>query len=337
MEVPAATFKPVIEPELKALLPRQTPEEIDILEKSLRTEGLRDKLTVWKRGPDDFVLIDGMTRFEICERIGIPIDSSRYQIVELKDMNGAKKWMLRNQLGRRNLTDTQRAMIGARLADLEKGANQHGTRDSTSQAKAAEVVGVSRKSITRAKKVLKKGAPELIDAVDSGKVDVKSAAKVADLPKEEQAAVVAKGPKAVRRRALEGVEVEEKITESGIPYRSVTSLGEATKKKPGKWRANTKARLAEGMGKEKKASTPPARIRDILAECVQSMQYVAEHADWLLEKKHEEIRSEWFTDLKFDKGASFRGAASNLLLALERLSRKGMLDVGAAQTTKKGK
>jgi hypothetical protein len=111
--------------------------------------------------------------------------------------------MLRNQLGRRNLTDSQRAMIGARLADLDRGANQHTSQDGTSQAEAADIAGVSLGSVSRATKVLHDGAPELVHAVDQDKVDVTNAAAVATLPKEEQVQLLEQGSYAVKTAAKE--------------------------------------------------------------------------------------------------------------------------------------
>jgi hypothetical protein len=58
---------------------------------------------------------------------------------------------------------------------------------------AAQMLNVSTRSVEAAKQVQENGAPELVAAVDSGKVSVSAAAEVAKLPKEEQAKVVAQG------------------------------------------------------------------------------------------------------------------------------------------------
>jgi hypothetical protein len=62
---------------------------------------------------------------------------------------------------------------------------------------------VGRGTIKRADVVIKRGLPELAAAVDAGEVAVSAAAEVAKLPREEQAAVVAAGPKAVKAKAKE--------------------------------------------------------------------------------------------------------------------------------------
>jgi len=66
---------------------------------------------------------------------------------------------------------------------------------------AAEKAGFdSGKTFERAKKVVADGAPELVQAMDDGKVSVSAAADVATLPVAEQREVVARGPTSPRQR-----------------------------------------------------------------------------------------------------------------------------------------
>lgn len=55
-----------------------------------------------------------------------------------------------------------------------------------SQAEAAELLNVSRRSVQSARKVLNEGIPELIEAVEQGEIAVSKAAKIAELPKPQQ-------------------------------------------------------------------------------------------------------------------------------------------------------
>jgi hypothetical protein len=64
-------------------------------------------------------------------------------------------------------------------------------------------MGVSTSSVERAAIVRDEGVPELFDALKRGEVATSAAAEVAKLPREEQAAVVAAGPKAVKAKAKE--------------------------------------------------------------------------------------------------------------------------------------
>lgn len=190
-----------ISPDLQALLPRQTDKEIAFLEESIRKQGILHPLTLWRTG-DHYILLDGHTRFEIAKRIGIAIPSHLFQIAQVTSLNDAKKWMLRNQLGRRNLTDGYRAIIATELASLERGSNQHSSREpsSSSIAEAAATAQVSVATVKRARKVKTHGAPELIDAVKSGKVDVHNASTIADLPKSEQTELVKQGAPAIKAK-----------------------------------------------------------------------------------------------------------------------------------------
>jgi hypothetical protein len=69
-------------------------------------------------------------------------------------------------------------MIGAEIANLHKGDNQHSSIDgpSISQPAAAAMMNVSVPSITRAKKVIKDAIPALQEMVTSGEVAVSAAA-----------------------------------------------------------------------------------------------------------------------------------------------------------------
>lgn len=93
----------------------------------------------------------------------------------------AARWIITHQMGRRNLSDGQKAMMGQRLANLKKHDNQHTKQDAqicaTSQSDAAEMVGVSRRSVQHAAKVIAEGSPALIAAVDRGDVAVSAAAE----------------------------------------------------------------------------------------------------------------------------------------------------------------
>jgi site-specific DNA-methyltransferase (adenine-specific) len=92
-----------IDPEFQALIAPLQPDEREQLEANVVAHGCRDPLVVW-RG----YLIDGHNRHEICERRGI-----KYRTVEmvLLTREHVLLWIEENQLGRRNLTDDQRAVI----------------------------------------------------------------------------------------------------------------------------------------------------------------------------------------------------------------------------------
>jgi ParB-like chromosome segregation protein Spo0J len=94
-----------IDPEFKALIPPLSAGEISALREDVSIYGCRDPLIDWK---DQGIILDGHHRYEICKELGI-----RYKVVELEFPSRieAKIWMIKNQRGRRNLNESQRAML----------------------------------------------------------------------------------------------------------------------------------------------------------------------------------------------------------------------------------
>lgn len=95
-----------IDTEFETLIPPLHPEELALLEQSLLDEGCRDPLTVWGD-----LLIDGHNRYRICQRHGIPFDTVQH---DFDSRVTAILWIIRNQLGRRNLTDYERGRLALR-------------------------------------------------------------------------------------------------------------------------------------------------------------------------------------------------------------------------------
>lgn len=63
------------------------------------------------------------------------------------------------------------------------------------------MLNVSPRTVAAAAKVKDDGAPELVAAVESGKVSVSAAATLSEAPKERQAEIVAKGEKEILEAA----------------------------------------------------------------------------------------------------------------------------------------
>src|SRR5262245_7763803 len=98
--------------EFAALIPPLQAMELAELEASLKAEGCREPLTVWKS-----VLIDGHNRHRICQREGIAFKTREMDLPSREDV---KLWILSNQLGRRNLTDDQRAVVALDIYECRK-------------------------------------------------------------------------------------------------------------------------------------------------------------------------------------------------------------------------
>lgn len=126
-------------------------------------------------------IVDGLAREAACRIADIAPEFEHLDdLSEQEILNHCIAWNLQ----RRHLSDGQRAMVAASIAQYHVGANQHS--GGVSQGKAAKVMGVSVDTVQRAKTVLDKGTPELLAAVNHGMLDVTNAKKIAELPKQLQ-------------------------------------------------------------------------------------------------------------------------------------------------------
>lgn len=170
----------------RRLIPPLAEDERAKLESSIVEAGkCRDPLVLWNG-----ILIDGHNRFEIATRHRLPFTTTT---IDLPDRLAVTIWIRWNQLGRRNLTDDQRAIIAEDLIeDLAKqskharatkagklggrGNKRENSRDTASRKlsdKTSQRTKVSRRARVSERKVrqaraIKQRAPELIDQIISG-------------------------------------------------------------------------------------------------------------------------------------------------------------------------
>ena len=148
----------LVDPVISEMSPPLHPDEEAGLEASLSRDGCRDSLTVYRSQTNEFVLLDGHRRLQICRRKGLAFSTRE---VVLKSAEQALAWVSENHLLRRNLNESQRAMFGAQLATLPQGARTDlAPGGGKSQTAAAKVSNASRRSIQRAVVVLQHGAPD---------------------------------------------------------------------------------------------------------------------------------------------------------------------------------
>jgi len=96
-----------IDAEFERLIPGLRPEEFKQLEANILRDGCQEPLAVWKTDGKN-ILLDGHNRFVLCEKHGKSFETV---FVDLADRDDAKLWIAERQLGRRNLSDDQRAVI----------------------------------------------------------------------------------------------------------------------------------------------------------------------------------------------------------------------------------
>ena len=194
-----------IDQEFKDLIPALTEEEYKQLEANILSEGIRDSLLVWNG-----ILIDGHNRYEIATKYGLSYD---VQEMEFADRAEAERWIILNQLGRRNLSKYDRSELALKLkpiieAKAKKNLVTHtkeGYQGLQISAKAdneekqgcqksdkadvvvapkkpidtkkeiAKVAGVSHDTIAKVEKIQAKATPEIKKAVKSGEMSINQA------------------------------------------------------------------------------------------------------------------------------------------------------------------
>ena len=149
-----------IDPEFQSFVPAISDDERTQLEANIvQHGGARDPLTVWLRGDNDEVLLDGHNRYEICTRLGLRFS---YCHVFFETRDEAADWIDRNQLGRRNLSrQDYKLLLGRRYNRAKRADGGHGDQKSGGQTArpkpAAETLakehGVDEKTVRRAGKL----------------------------------------------------------------------------------------------------------------------------------------------------------------------------------------
>jgi hypothetical protein len=118
--------------------------------------------------------IDGRHRLRACEELG---KTPRTQIYDGFD---AVAFVVSLNLHRRHMSESQRGMVAAKLANMDQGERTDlepsANLQKVSQTKAAELLNVSTRTVAAAAKVKDEGTDELVQAVESGKVSVSAAA-----------------------------------------------------------------------------------------------------------------------------------------------------------------
>jgi ParB-like chromosome segregation protein Spo0J len=188
-----------INPEFQRLCPPLTEEEREQLEKNIIADGCIDPLILWNG-----TLIDGHNRLDICQKNDIPFETVQKNFESEDD---AKRWIVLNQFGRRNLNKFQRCEVALTLEpSIAKKANENqGKRTdipknsaesysefipTSTRDELAKVASVSHETISRVKRILDSGIQEIIEAARIGEASINAAYAVTLLSPEEQNAVL---------------------------------------------------------------------------------------------------------------------------------------------------
>jgi hypothetical protein len=185
-------FHPVAE-----IFPMMEAEEFAQLVDDIRENGLREEIWLDAEGR----IIDGRNRYRACPEAG------REPKFRTWDGQGSVvAFVMSQNLHRRHLTPSQRAMVAARAREFydqqAKARQQQAGGDRKSEKSlrvklpeavrsrelAGKAAGVSGTYVDRATKVLANAVPEVVKAVDEGRMGVTTAAILATEPPDVQRA-----------------------------------------------------------------------------------------------------------------------------------------------------
>jgi ParB family chromosome partitioning protein len=213
--------------------------DIDALARSIDALGLLQPVVITQ----DCELIAGERRLRACQSLGwtdIPVRVAFIDAIALgeRDENEVRKDFTISE--RVLIAQAVERALGERRGrpSAEKVANWPQFTEGNTRDIAAERAGfASTTDYRRAKEVVERAAPELVEAVDAGRVSVSAAATVAKLPVEDQRQIVEAGPAAVREAAKD-------IREVGHVNRT-SFTGENEWFTPADWLARARAALGE--------------------------------------------------------------------------------------------
>lgn len=173
-------------PEYEKLIPPLTKDEYRELKGSIQENGLWEPITVNQKN----VILDGHNRFKICKELNI---IPRFSIRIFKDTLDEKLYVIDSNLIRRHLQTLvkvelclERDKIEAEKAkhrqeatlpkEGEKGFQCAGNISLTQKGETRNIVGakigISGRTYEKAKKILDKASPELIQKVREGKTSI---------------------------------------------------------------------------------------------------------------------------------------------------------------------
>ncbi len=220
-----ATSKPKVHP-AAALFPMMDAATFEALKADIEANGQREPVVFFQDK-----ILDGRNRHRACEALGIEPESC-----ELEECIDPVAYVLSANLHRRHLSESQKALVAARLKDYfatkakerqkqspskagkASGAARRGesnavenlpppSENGKARDQAGAMLGVSGKSVDHAVTVLTRGSKNLIEAVERGDVAVSKAAFVAKTKRRDSqyGAAISRGWRAVPAKPLDRI------------------------------------------------------------------------------------------------------------------------------------
>lgn len=170
----------MVDAEFKALIPPLSPEEYAQLEENCVREGIRDPLVVWATPSGTQILVDGHNRWKIAAEHG----GMHFDVVEKKfdTRKDAEAWIIKNQLGRRNITAFVRSELALKLKPLltaqAKNRQNLGLKSDEggrTDAALGKLAGVGKDTVRKVETVIEKGTQEVKAKARSGEISINTA------------------------------------------------------------------------------------------------------------------------------------------------------------------
>ena len=211
------------------IFPPMSDEDHRGLVEDIREHGLREPIWLHRDGR----IIDGRNRYRACGIVGAEPSFRTYE----GEDDDLLSFVVSLNLRRRHLTESQRAMVAARIANLKHGQRgrpdasieasgrpqatplfasppQSPTVAAVSQPEAAKLLNVGRASVQRAREVIDRAVPELVARVESGEMAVSAAAAVASQPEEVQREVALLPTRQERQKRVKEIDARRAAAKS---------------------------------------------------------------------------------------------------------------------------
>ena len=164
---------------------------------AIKTNGVTEEIVLT---PDGKTIIDGRNRYKACQELGIKLLTRKFGS-RPTDGTSIVSYVIRANLQRRQLDDSQRAMVGARLSKLGRGQKSKDGKELT-QDDITALLNVSGASLSRAKRAQDKATKAIRVMVEEKEISVSVGAALAGLSVDEQNALATEGAAACRKAAM---------------------------------------------------------------------------------------------------------------------------------------
>lgn len=175
-----------VDSEFKGLIPPLNKEEYKQLEENCVKEGIREPLIVWRTPSGDDILVDGHNRFEIAAKHSLKCE---FRQMKFENRNEAMFWMIKNQLGRRNISAYDRTLLALKLKpEIEKkakenqrlggkGSQKSANHKTDTREELATIASVSHDTIHKVQMIEKKAPEAVKEAARKGDISINEAYK----------------------------------------------------------------------------------------------------------------------------------------------------------------